>query len=106
MPEAGWVLPYRAHGRGFGIEAVAAALAWLDRETRHRRTTCLIARENVASHRIAAKNGFAASGVVRLTDQEIPRCRVTFHRADQPIWSPKADFDCAAQLAFSGLEAV
>ncbi len=72
VPEAGWVLSSTAHGRGLGSEAVTAALAWLDRESGPRRVVCLIAEGNVASTRIAARNGFAASGAVRLNGEDIP----------------------------------
>jgi RimJ/RimL family protein N-acetyltransferase len=72
VPEAGWVLSSWAHGRGWGGEAVAAALAWLDREARHRRVVCLINDENTASARIASKNGFVASGAVTLAGEEVP----------------------------------
>ena len=62
IPEAGWVLASEAHGRGFGSEALAAVLAWLDRSTAHRRVVCLIADDNRASFRLAEKNGFHRAG--------------------------------------------
>jgi RimJ/RimL family protein N-acetyltransferase len=62
-PEAGWVLAAGAHGRGFATEAVGAALAWADLQAEHPalaagRTACLIAPDNLASVRVAAKCGF------------------------------------------------
>lgn len=61
-PEAGWVLPAWAHGRGFATEAVSAALAWMD-DRGWRQTYCLIDPANAASIRVAQKCGF-----VRTTD--------------------------------------
>ncbi len=75
LPEAGWVLASWAQGGGRASEAVGAALRWLDRETAHREAVCLIARENGASARIAAKHGFAAAGVVTLDAVGIPLWR-------------------------------
>ena len=62
-PEVGWALAPWAHGRGFATEAVQAVLAWGDAhltDTRGapRRTVCLIAPENAASVRVAAKCGY------------------------------------------------
>jgi RimJ/RimL family protein N-acetyltransferase len=63
-PEVGWVLAPWAHGRGYATEAVGAALAWSDahlvgRDGRPGRSVCLIAPENAASIRVAAKCGFS-----------------------------------------------
>lgn len=58
VPEIGWALVSRVHGRGFGTEAVRAALAWGDAHLESARTVCLIDAENAASLRIAAKCGF------------------------------------------------
>ena len=56
LPEMGWVLSPRAHGKGFATEAVAAALAWADARFGH--TACIIDPENLASIRVAQKSGF------------------------------------------------
>lgn len=61
-PEAGWVLSPAAHGQGYATEAVAAALAWRDRALPHGPTSCIIAPENTASRRVAAKLGFVEIG--------------------------------------------
>lgn len=58
VPEAGWVLAPWAHRRGFATEALTAALDWLDRQTQHERSVCLIAPENEASLRLARRCGF------------------------------------------------
>ena len=57
VPEVGWVLGPDFHGRGYGSEALAAALSWLDGEGRGR-SVCIIDPANTPSLRIAAKNGF------------------------------------------------
>ena len=59
VPEAGWVLAPHAHGKGYGLEAMRAALGWMDE--RVRRTQCIINRENLSSQRLAGKLGFVAS---------------------------------------------
>lgn len=58
LPEAGWTLERRCHGQGFATEGTAAMFNWLDTQTPHRVSRCLIDPENAASIRIAAKNGF------------------------------------------------
>jgi RimJ/RimL family protein N-acetyltransferase len=57
-PEAGWILPASAHGRGYATEAVRAALAWLDANLAGARAVCLIDPGNDASLRVASKCGF------------------------------------------------
>jgi len=58
VPEIGWVLASWAHGRGYATEAVRAAVAWGDEHLQSSRTACIIAPENVASLRVAAKCGY------------------------------------------------
>jgi len=58
MPEMGWVLSSRAHGKGYATEAVRAAQAWGDEHFGKIRTCCIIAPENKASLRVAEKCGF------------------------------------------------
>ena len=72
VPEAGWVLARWAHGMGYASEAVAAALAWLDRGGRFPRVVCLIDRGNAASLRVAGKNGFLPAGDVALDGERVP----------------------------------
>jgi RimJ/RimL family protein N-acetyltransferase len=57
-PEAGWVFVPRAHGRGYAIEALAAATAWLDEHLGKVRTVCMIHPDNAASIRVARKAGY------------------------------------------------
>ena len=56
--EAGWVLVQRARGQRFGDEAVAAMLAWADAQPRLPRICAMIAPENTASRKLAARQGF------------------------------------------------
>ena len=57
-PEVGWVLARAAWGQGYATEALKAALSWGDAHLDQRRFACLIAPENSASLRVAAKAGF------------------------------------------------
>jgi RimJ/RimL family protein N-acetyltransferase len=59
VPEMGWVLSPRFHGRGYASEAVRAALGWGDRHLRSNRTTCIVSPDNGPSLRVAAKAGYA-----------------------------------------------
>ncbi len=58
MPEAGWALASRVHGKGYATEATRAALAWIDTRLGNRRMFCIIVPENFASIRVAEKCGF------------------------------------------------
>lgn len=58
VPELGWALAPRFHGRGLGTEAVRAAVAWADEVLKAPRTVCLIDPENAASIRVAEKCGY------------------------------------------------
>jgi RimJ/RimL family protein N-acetyltransferase len=56
--EAGFALVPWAHGRGYATEALRTVLAWGDTALRVARTTCLIAPDNAASHRVVQKCGY------------------------------------------------
>ena len=58
LPEAGWVLAPRVHGRGYASQAVQAALAWADHHLAAPRLACIIDPGNEASLRLAHKFGF------------------------------------------------
>ena len=58
LPEIGWALMPWGHGRGYGREAVMAALAWGDRHLASPRTMCMIRPANHASIRLAEKCGY------------------------------------------------
>ena len=57
-PELGWALSPAVQGRGYATEAVTAALAWGDVHLPAAETACIIAPENLASLRVAAKLGY------------------------------------------------
>jgi RimJ/RimL family protein N-acetyltransferase len=58
VPELGWALASRFHGKGYATEAVRAAVAWGDVRFESARTVCLIDPDNVASVRVAQKCGY------------------------------------------------
>src|ERR1700722_1130183 len=58
VPEIGWVLASRAHGKGYASEAERAAVAWGDAHFQPARTACIIVPENLASIRVAVKCGY------------------------------------------------
>lgn len=58
VPELGWALSPADHGRGLATEALLAALAWADAHLDAPETACIVAPENLASLRVAAKLGY------------------------------------------------
>jgi len=58
LPEAGWTLASRAHGRGYATEAMKAALGWTDIHLADPRLFCIITLDNKPSMRVAEKCGF------------------------------------------------
>lgn len=58
MPEAGWTLAPRVHGKGYATEAMAAVLAWMDDKLSQPSMFCIVAPANLASVRVAEKCGF------------------------------------------------
>jgi len=58
VPELGYALSSRAHGKGYATEAARAALAWGDTHFDSKRTACLIHPDNLASIRVAEKCGY------------------------------------------------
>jgi RimJ/RimL family protein N-acetyltransferase len=63
VPEVGWVLATRAHGKGYAREAVRAVIAWGDANVSTAnavlgRMVCIIHPEHVRSIRVAEKCGF------------------------------------------------
>jgi RimJ/RimL family protein N-acetyltransferase len=58
LPEIGWALIPRVHGKGYASEAVQAIVTWGDRHFEQPRTTCIIHPDNAASIRIAEKFGY------------------------------------------------
>lgn len=68
QPEAGWALTSKAQGRGLATEAMSAILQWMDKETSHPKTCCIIDPANVASVRVAKKLGYVESGPGRFSN--------------------------------------
>ena len=58
IPECGWVLSSRVHGKGYATEAVGALVGWADRHLAGERTVCIIDPDNAASLRVAGKCGY------------------------------------------------
>lgn len=57
-PEMGWVLSQEIHGKGYGNEALEKMLHWGTGFFKATSTRCIISPDNIASRRIAEKNGF------------------------------------------------
>ena len=62
FPEAGWIFAREGQGKGYATEATLAAHDWFARAIGVARTVCIIAPENAASLRVAAKLGYTAFG--------------------------------------------
>jgi RimJ/RimL family protein N-acetyltransferase len=75
MPELGWVLASRTHGQGYASEALAAVTHWGDANLDGRQSVCIIAPENLASLRVAAKAGFR------------PWCEASYHGSPTLIFA-------------------
>lgn len=61
IPEAGWGFVAEMHGKGVASEAVAAFVRWADGRF-DGNTVCIIDPVNVASVRVAEKNGYREIG--------------------------------------------
>ena len=57
-PELGWMFDTSVKGRGYASEALGAALAWGKERFGPARVVAVILEDNVASIRVAEKNGF------------------------------------------------
>lgn len=60
VPEIGWVFGPDAWGRGIGSEAVTAMVGWADANLDAPETRCLISNANLASVKVATRNGYVA----------------------------------------------
>ncbi|HMC91379.1 MAG TPA: GNAT family N-acetyltransferase [Allosphingosinicella sp.] len=58
-PEMGWIFAPQMHGQGYASEACVGALEWLDGALPGREATAIISHANIASIRVAEKNGFS-----------------------------------------------
>lgn len=61
VPEAGWALASRAHGKGIATEVVRAAHAWADANFLTGRTVAIFDPTNEGSIRVAQKCGYVRS---------------------------------------------
>jgi RimJ/RimL family protein N-acetyltransferase len=76
MPEIGWSLVPRAHGKGYATEGAKAVLAWGEKHFGRVRTCCIIDPNNLPSIRVAERCGFY--DVAHTTYKEKPI--IVFHR--------------------------
>ena len=58
LPEMGWALASRVHGKGYATEAARAVGAWGEAHFGPARTVCIIHPENLPSIRVAEKCGY------------------------------------------------
>jgi RimJ/RimL family protein N-acetyltransferase len=86
LPELGWVLAGRAHGKGYATEAVGAAIAWGNAHLVSERTVCLIHPWNLGSLRVAEKSGFQES--LRTTYKAQPTILLTRPTSTPPARTP------------------
>ena len=70
IPEMGWALSPSAQGKGYGLEAVQAALAWGETRWGDAPVVCIIDPANMPSLNLAAKAGFVE--VSRTTYKDEP----------------------------------
>ena len=61
FPEAGWAFTADSWGRGIASEAIGAIVAWADANDIPE-TRCLISQGNLASIKVATRNGYSALG--------------------------------------------
>jgi RimJ/RimL family protein N-acetyltransferase len=72
FPEAGWAFAAASWGRGIASEAIGAVVAWAD-ANQILETRCLIDDGNVASVKVAQRNGY--SPCATLPDKQVFRRR-------------------------------
>jgi RimJ/RimL family protein N-acetyltransferase len=64
VPEVGYAISADRWGQGLTTECLAAMLRWSDGALAAPETRCIIAPDNIASIRVAEKNGYARIGEV------------------------------------------
>lgn len=69
-PELGWGVAPACQGLGYAFEAVSAALDWADRMLEGR-TVCMIAPENLASLKLAARVGYRPYATATYKDHPV-----------------------------------
>lgn len=70
-PELGWGLSPAFHGQGFAGEALEATLAWADAHLQATQTVCMIAPENLASLKLAARVGYRPYATATYKDHPV-----------------------------------
>ncbi|MDQ1155355.1 GNAT family N-acetyltransferase [Brevundimonas sp. SORGH_AS_0993] len=70
-PELGWGVAPAFQGRGYAAEALTAVLGWADRVLGAPRTVCMIAPENLASLKLAARVGYRAYATAIYKDHSV-----------------------------------
>lgn len=70
VPEGAWVLDRWAHGKGYGSEALGAALDWGDNSLPNRGYCCIIDPTNAPSLALARKFGFVETRRADLKGEE------------------------------------
>lgn len=58
VPELGFAVSARFHGKGYATEAVRGVLSWADAHLDYERSVCLIDPQNAASLHVAEKCGY------------------------------------------------
>lgn len=58
VPEAGWVLAREFHGQGMAREACDVMLEWMDNQSEHDQTCCIIHPKNETSIKLAERLGY------------------------------------------------
>ena len=78
-PELGWGAAPRFQGQGLALEALTAALAWVDEALNAPRTVCMISADNAPSMKLAARVGYRPyaegaykGGTVQLLERHAP----------------------------------
>lgn len=71
VPEIGFALASRAHGKGYASEAVLAVLAWGDEHLPSKRTVALVSVENAASRHILENSGYRTFEETRFADAPV-----------------------------------
>lgn len=69
--EGGWIVALEKAGQGYASEGMAAILNWFDSTHGKQRTVCVISPENAASHRVAAKLGYAKFAESKMENDDV-----------------------------------
>lgn len=70
-PELGWGVAPAFQGQGYAVEALRAALAWIDAHVTSEATVCMISPENLASVRLAERVGYAPYAMADYKDSSV-----------------------------------